>query len=82
MIRLMHTVRNINYLLSLITAISIIIHKSFERRCENSPGFGHRPPVLCYSICNSMCPGLVVRSTLNHKFSDWFKGLAEISLIN
>lgn len=31
MIRLIRTVRNTNYLLSLITAISIIIHKPFER---------------------------------------------------
>lgn len=41
--RLIHTVRNINYFLSLIAAISIIIHKSFERGGENPPGFGHRP---------------------------------------
>lgn len=42
-IRLIHTVRNIHYFLSLIAAISIIIHKSFERGGENSPGFVHRP---------------------------------------
>jgi len=44
-IRLIRTVRYINYLFSLIAAISIIIHKciTFERGCEKSPGFGPRP---------------------------------------
>lgn len=42
-IRLIHTVRNINYLLSLATAISVIIHKPLDMGCKKSSGFGHKP---------------------------------------
>lgn len=42
-IRLIHTVRNINYLLSLVTAISIIIHKPLDIGCKKSSGFGLKP---------------------------------------
>lgn len=34
-IRLMHTLRNINYLLSLITVISIIVHKLLRKEVIN-----------------------------------------------
>lgn len=39
-IRLIHTVRNINYLLSLVRAISVIMHKPLDMGSKKSSGFG------------------------------------------